>query len=330
MKRAISAILILSGVLAAQQFAKVGQAGAKFLTIPISPRAVGMGETYVSVANDPYTVFINPAGIANVKTRAIATTMLPYWVDTYVGGLAFVAPGKAGNYGIFLGGLMSTGFQEWRLEENGDITQGDEFSYTAMQMGVSYAQYFTDKFSFGLNIKGVYEGFGPYASAWTFATDVGTYYKTGFRDLTLAMSMQNFGPDLKPSGTYIRWTYEQGAIKGDSSAEFSPYPLPLLFRVGMSMSLWKTEYQGLLLAAEITHPNDYVESYAIGMEYNLFNMLYLRAGNKFMFQEAENAPPSGGFSGGVGISFFRGAVDYSFSDMGGLPDLHRIGLSVSF
>jgi hypothetical protein len=330
MKRVISAVLMLSGVLAAQQFAKVAQAGAKFLSIPLSPRAVGMGETFVSVANDPYTVFVNPAGIANVKTKAVATTMLPYWVDTYVGGLAFVSPGKAGNYGVFLGGLMSTGFKEYKLEENGDITEGSTFSYTAMQMGVSYAQYFTDRFSAGLNLKGVYEGYGPYASAWSFAVDVGTYYKTGFRDLTIAMSMQNFGPDLKPSGTYIRWTYEQGAVKGDSSAEFSTYPLPLVFSAGMSMSLWKTEYQGLLLAAEITHPNDNVESYAIGMEYNLFNMLYLRAGNKFMFQETENAPLFGGFSGGMGISFFRGQVDYSFSDMGSLPDLHRIGLSFSF
>jgi len=274
------------------------------------------------VANDPYTVFVNPAGVANLDNKSVAMSTAPYWANTYVGGAVFNLPAKSGNYAVFLGGVMSPGFQEWKLDENDDIVKGSEFGYTAMQMGASYAQYFTDKFALGINLKGVYEGYGPYSTAWSFATDVGTYYKTGFKDLTLAMVMQNFGPDLKPSGTYLRWGYSGGEVTSDTS-EFSPYPLPLVFRVGMSMSVWKTEYQYMLLAAEVTHPNDNVETYAIGLEYNLFNMLYLRSGYKLQQDE-------GGFSAGLGLNFFRGQLDYSYSDMENLPDIHRVGISFAF
>jgi len=322
MKRILATTLILAGALFAQQFAKVGQAGAKFLSIPLSPRAVGMGETFVSVANDPYTVFINPAGLANLENKQVLTSMVPYWASTYLGGAAFTMPTRGGKYAVFVGGLMSPGFEGYELNENNEIVETGTFSYMAMQMGASYAQYFTDKFSLGITLKGVYEGYGSFSSAWTFATDVGTYYKTGFRDLTLAMVMQNFGPDLKPAGKFARWGYTGGAITSDS-VEYTPYPLPLLFRVGMSMSLWKTEYQYMLLAAEITHPNDNRETYALGVEYNLFNMLYLRSGYRFQQDE-------GGFSTGMGLNFFRGQLDYSYSEMENLPDLHRIGLSFAF
>ncbi len=321
MKRLL-ALLTIGGVPLWGAFAKVGQAGAKFLSILPDPKAVGMGETYVAVASDPLTVFINPAGVANIQKKGFAAAVAPWWVDTYVGGMSVILPGKAGNYAFFMSYLNSSGFQEWRLTESGDIEEGSEFSYTGMQLGGTYARYFTDKFAAGVSVKGVYEGYGPYSKAWTFATDVGTYYKTGFHDLVIGMAFQHFGPDLKPSGTFVRYSYESGEIQTDST-EFSPYPLPLIFRVGMAMSLVKSKDFYLKGALEITHPNDNVETYAFGFEYGLADMIFLRAGYKFGLDQ-------GGLSAGFGLKMAKVSFDYSFSDMEELPDVHRVGLGVSF
>ena len=62
----------------------------------------------------------------------------------------------------------------------------------------------TDKFSFGCNLKGIREDY-TYGSSNNFAIDVGTFYNTGWKSLRLGMVMQNFGPEMKPSGTYRNW-----------------------------------------------------------------------------------------------------------------------------
>jgi hypothetical protein len=54
-------LLLLPGLLYGQ--AKVGTAGAQFLELGVSARAVAMGEAFVAVANDATAVYYNPAGL---------------------------------------------------------------------------------------------------------------------------------------------------------------------------------------------------------------------------------------------------------------------------
>ena len=44
---------------------RIGTSAGNFLKIGVGARAVGMGEAFVAVANDPSTIYWNPAGVAS-------------------------------------------------------------------------------------------------------------------------------------------------------------------------------------------------------------------------------------------------------------------------
>lgn len=51
-----------------------GSTGANFLTFGQGPRAIGMGESQVAVAEDAYAAYWNPAGLAAMEYPQIAIT----------------------------------------------------------------------------------------------------------------------------------------------------------------------------------------------------------------------------------------------------------------
>jgi hypothetical protein len=71
MKYIIITLLVLGWSTAqAEQFAG-GQPGA-YARRPVGARAIGMGEAYVAVADDPFAVYWNPAGLAHLKQPTLA------------------------------------------------------------------------------------------------------------------------------------------------------------------------------------------------------------------------------------------------------------------
>ena len=65
MKSLLRMVIIISCVAQAQY--RYGTTAANFLEIGTSSNAVGMGEAYVSLADDAISAYWNPAGLANVK-----------------------------------------------------------------------------------------------------------------------------------------------------------------------------------------------------------------------------------------------------------------------
>ncbi len=86
---------------------------------------------------------------------------------------------------------------------------GRTFIAADFAAGLSYAQSLTDKFSVGSTVKFLQENLADeVAHGW--AVDVGTFYETGWRSLTLAMIISNFGPDMQFIST--------------------PFPMPIVFK----------------------------------------------------------------------------------------------------
>jgi long-subunit fatty acid transport protein len=315
-------VIVLSmGILSAQ--VKVGTSGATFLKIGLIPRSMAMGEAYVAVANDAGSVFWNPAGLANLKTKGMFVSYTNWLVSTYVPAFSYVTKmGNFGNIAVFASAVQSPDFEEVTIDENGTITvTGKTFSYTALNAGLSYARYMTDKFAVGVNLKFVYEGFGGYASAKSVAIDAGTLFWTGFKSLRIAMSLQNLGPDLRPSGEYSLYLLS-GSDLVTEARKRRAYKLPMVFRIGAAMEIIKSENQTLTIAIEGANPNDNEEVLSFGAEFKLNNMLSLRAGYAANKDE-------GGLGFGVGLKVQNIEIDYSFSDFGALTDIHRLGLNFS-
>lgn len=234
------------------------------------------------------------------------------------------ALGFTGVFGFFYSGLSSGEWEETTAEEQEGTNNFVE--YRAFQTGVSYARFLTDRFAFGINLKLVREDYPDFPrnphDVTGFAMDVGGYYKTGFRDLTIGLSIQHFGADLTPTGRYA--DYEDGSIVNPEE-EFESYPLPIVFRGGLAMTVFEMEQLKAQVAVDLIHPSDNLERYAIGGEVSILDILRLRTGYQYGKDDEVGA-----FNFGVGVAQqaavggFELGYSYAFGNY--MPAIHRISV----
>jgi hypothetical protein len=287
--------------------AKVGTAGAKFLDIGISARAVGMAEAYSAIANDVSAVYYNPAGLTQMFSREIMFTHINYPAGINFEFAAFAIPVEA------LAGVLGVGIYNLNT---GDIPlttygypngTGEYFAASDLAVTVSYARSLTEHFSLGGTFKYVGEYYDN-ESSHGWAADVGTLYDTGYRGFRIAMSIVNFGPDMK--------MVQQN------------YPLPINFKFGSSFNFIENPDHLAVFALEGAHPSDNLEQYNAGIEYWYLDKFSVRVGNRFNYD-------SDGFTAGAGIKWPLGEnselrVDYGYQDFGFLREIHRFSLAMAF
>lgn len=250
--------MVLPGLLFADIFAKTGTAGLQFLKIGIGARALGMGEAFTAVTDDISSIYWNPAGLA---LKAQDQVMFSH--TAWVAGInyEFVAFSKVTNLGTFgvSTALLHTGYMDVTEEELFDLT-GETFTCYDLMAGVTYANEFTDKFSFGANIKYVREMLDEYAVNGV-AIDIGSLYNTGWNNLTIGMAIKNFGPDLEyeldedGDGLLNEDPFDlidndgDGLIDEDRD-EF-PFKIPMGFSLGVAMDLYERDNQLLLASIQL-------------------------------------------------------------------------------
>jgi hypothetical protein len=289
--------------------AKVGTAGAQFLEIGVSARAVGMGDAFLAVSNDVSALYYNPAGITQLDNLELMASHIDYPAGITYDFLGAVYPSArlagvwgVGFYMLNTGDMPLTTYPHPLDEE--PFSSNQTFSAKEYALALSYAASLTDRFSVGLTFKFIDENYEE-ERAMGWAADVGTLYNTGFRGFKIAMVISNFGPDLK----FIQMGY----------------PLPMNFKFGGSMDLINNGSHKATLALEGSHPNDNLEKFNTGVEYWYNDLLALRVGNHF-----ENN--AGGFSFGAGLklklSKTKVGFDYSYHDFGYLTQIHRFSVSV--
>lgn len=106
------------------------------------------------------------------------------------------------------------------------------------------------------------------------------------------------------------------------------------FRVGFASDLigpshapWPSRTHRLTLGADANHPNDGPERVNTGLEYCFRELLALRAGYKFGYDE-QSWTAGGGVN--LGSSAQRIHFDYALADFGALDKVHRFSLGVAF
>ena len=308
----------------------IGTAGAKFLKIPVGARASAMAGASVASIDDASAVFWNPAGIVGVKSTALLVSYTPWWATTKLSSAVIVASLQdVGSIGVSVTSLTMDKMAV-TTEQEPEGT-GEFFDAGDLMIGFTYARRLTEDFSVGITAKYVNQRiWNETANGWAF--DIGTQYRIGFRDLTLAMSMTNFGPDMTFDGRDLSVTYDPNPnIPGNrlTPARLAPeeYPLPLHFQIGISMTVLNTDEVKVLLAADAAHPNDNSERVNVGTEVTVLNQIFLRGGYRFGY-DTERAT----FGAGVGVPLGGSTVtfDYSYALYDLLPNVHRVSLGVSF
>jgi hypothetical protein len=300
--------LISPGVThAARQFAKVGTIGGQVLKIGIGARAVGMGGAFVSMADDATAVYWNPAGIARIQKGVLSINHTAWLADigyaqaTYLFHTRFL-PGTIGVHARSL-------FMDEQQVRTVFRPQGDGRSFDAgdMAVGVTYGRSLTDKFSAGIGVSYLQSTLASYTgNALVF--DFGTLYNTGYRSLRIGMAIQNIGSDM---------TFIDDQVK-----------MPTVFRVGMSMNLYESGSQMLVMAGDFSHPPDNNERASWGVEYGFKEFFFLRSGYQFNY-DLERFSAGLGFKVAAALNS-EARIDYAYTDMGAMPPVHRISVDFRF
>ena len=326
----------------------VATTSAAFLEIGPGARSLGMGSAYVSVANDASSLYWNPAGIVNVLKPEVQSFYTPWLVETqYYYNTAVVPMGQYGNLGFSFTAITMDEMMVRTVQDPEPSEYGQKFDAGNISMGIAYAKKLTDRFSFGFQTKFIQESIWQ-MSAQGFAVDIGTLFITK-RDLRIGMSVSNFGGKLGMEGnnTLVDIDVDENIYGNndriDGNLGTAKWPLPLLFRFGLSREFTFASNMKCLFAVDAIHPNNNPEYLNIGLEYSAMDMVFLRVGKSHTFYELSfleegesiGIGPEHGLSFGAGVKYQipRGPViniDYVFTDFGIFNNIEGYSISFTF
>jgi len=323
---------IISG-LHAQNLTKSGTTAAQFLKIDVGPRAIGMGGAFTATADDISAAYWNPAGLASNLSGEAFFNHTDWFLDValeFVGAAVHV-PG-VGTIGGFVSALTMDDM-DVRTEELPEGT-GERFDAGGLAIGLSYARNLTDRFSIGFNAKYISE-YIWHSKAAGFALDIGTIYRIPIKnEFRIGASISNFGSKMKLDGRDLIDIKQVGGTGGNlinTKTDIDAYELPLTFRVGVAMDVWKTEGSRLIAAVDAVHPNDHTEYLNSGMEYAWNEIFMIRAGYKSLFEKDTEQ----GLTAGFGIhyrlmDYVMLKIDYAYQEFGRLTDVHQFAFGIKF
>lgn len=306
---------------AAKIYHSAGSTSATFLKLGVGARAVGMSGAFTGVADDPYAIYWNPAGLASLEGEK----NIGFFHNDYFQGLKqefmlYSAPAEGLKFlksRALRSGVWGVGLNYFYtpkdMERRSGLNEGDPIAPISSSEGefgaydLAYSAGYGWKYGSGLSLGAALKVIRQHIdteSAGTAAIDLGVLkdFKWLGDGYTAGFSAQNIGPGVKFGRRY---------------------DLPLVFKSGLSRRLPES---GALIALEADKPIDNYPSFALGLEYPLIKMFYLRTGYRYRHTGNELGPWSG-FSAGVGVAFSRFSFDYAFAPFGELGNSHRFSLN---
>jgi hypothetical protein len=290
-----------------------------------------MAGASIAYTDDASSAFWNPAGISQVGNVDMHFTNLDWFglFDLNAAAAAYNLGGDNGVLGVhFIS--FSTGKIEITTEKQPNGT-GRFYDAADLALGVSYARRLTEQFRVGVSIKYVNQRIWN-ETASGISIDVGTQYKLDFNNLTIAMSMSNFGPDMRFDGPDLNYSILKDETVPNSrlapvKLNTEDFSLPLHFQVGVAMDIFHYNFIKMRGAIDVTHPNDNLERVNFGTEVSVFDRVFLRGGYRYNYDD-EKYTFGAGANIPVGSTLF--SFDYSYSVYDILPNVQRISLGVRF
>jgi hypothetical protein len=314
---------------------KIGTTAAQFLGIPVGARALGMGGTSVAAASDVGTIYFNPGAFSQAQRTEVLVSSTDWLVGSKLRWLgAMVNVDGTNAFGLSITQL-DYGEDQVTNEDNPEGT-GERWSAQDFAVALSYSRNLTDRFSIGGSAKYISQSIWN-ASASTFAFDVGLLFVTGFHDMRLGMSIANFGGNMTMDGRNLRKVIDIDPSDAGSNKlnmaklNTDPWPIPLLFRVGLAMDILKSELCTLTIESDALRPSDNVEVVNLGAEVTFLNIICLRGGYKSLFQTDSEE----GLTLGVGVKYAEPSsmgleVNYAYQQFGRFGNINTFSVAVDF
>ncbi|HXG01364.1 MAG TPA: PorV/PorQ family protein [Bacteroidota bacterium] len=338
MKRLFSIVTIACVLLAEHATAQLvpnlggqrtGISAFQFLKIGAGARAVAMGEAFVAVANDASALFWNPAGVVDLPANQVIASHTAYVVDISHEFFGI-------TYKLDEGQAVGLSFAALHMDDMEITTEtqpfgtGRFFSFGDVAIGATYSNKMTEQFSFGATIRYAEETLDVLKMR-SVMIDLGTLYWTGLGSARFAVTISNFGADVKPKGQVT-------LAGGGTLNDFQSFSLPTMFKLGIAMEAIEDENNRLTTSVQLNHPNDNAEHFRVGFEYAFRNTFFLRGGIKRTIGQKllgrdETSPEDFTLGAGVAVelsNLTRVSADYAFARFGDLGAIHRFSLLFTY
>ena len=314
---------------------KTGTSAASFLEIGVGAKAKGLGGAFTALASDVSALYWNPGGLVNTENVSFSVNHSEWLADTKSQFFGLVFPF---SNNIALGFSFNTlNYGDKRPVRTIAQPEGTGEFYDALDLavGATFAMRVTDRFSFGITGKYISQKIW-HETASALALDVGVLYKTQLEGFNIGTSISNFGSDMKMEGRDLVRAYDAddnnySNDKLNVLLKTDEFPLPLIFRFGLSYEFEFIEDNGLTIAADLVHPSNNNIYANTGIEYNFQDLLKLRAGFETLFHENSEQ----GLTLGVGIDNpFANTLDfslnYAYVDWGRLGYIQQFSIDLGF
>ncbi|HAX61186.1 MAG TPA: hypothetical protein DCX95_01305 [Elusimicrobia bacterium] len=275
-----------------------GTTSAQFLNIPVSARAVALGDAYTGYAADSGVIEYNPAGLGNLYTNDIRLSNLFYFEDTAIQSLTLVLPKKKFVLG-FSGKYLNVKDTERDISGN----DKNDFYITNWSVLFGAAYKITPDFFVGLSARNISEKLKDKKASGA-ALNTGIYLTLPKQKIDLGVSVVNIGQGLK-------FIDERD-------------PLSLTLKLGGS---WGITHKTTLLVEVIQQKDISSLRQRLGLEYHLTEPLWLRLGWKIDQRKFDNYT---GFTSGFGLRYNKFYLDYAFVPHYDLGVSHYVTMGLRF
>ena len=292
----------------------------QFLKIGPDARAAGMAGTSTAVVNDVSGLYWNPAGITGLDTvhTAFMAAHTLYFADVNLSWAGAVFRKKQSYFGISLSSLNSGDMKV--TTETQPFGTGQTFRVVNQTLGFTYARKLTEQFAFGATARYAREAIADVVVN-NAVFDLGFQYDIGLANTRFAVSVSNFGLNVKPSGKV-----QVLEVNGSSTAtNFEKVSVPAIFRIGFAWDPIKTAENQLTVTTQLNHPTDNNETLGLAGEYIWNKVLFARAG--YELGQDESGIPA--FGAGVQLTRHFGLLrfDYGYNNKERLGNVHRFTVS---
>jgi len=292
-------------------FAGSSITGGITLKQTLGARPLGMGEAYISLADDINSIFFNPAGLTKISVTEISATYMNNIADTFYTFVGAAIPINRLQTNLDIGMstlgislfVLSGGKMEVNYPDGSTETICPQTDYLGI---VSYSYQLLHNLSIGGNIKFLSSTLAQQVSAYTFALDIGAIYnRLLFDELSTGVVVKNMGLPLK---------FEK---ESDN--------LPLQGSIGLTYNLICDKSNKFIFSIDVSKDLDTPLHLNCGTEYNYKvskkETFSLRLGYKFGYE-------LDGLTGGLGVQSDMYSLDYAFNLKSTLPTNHIFSVTI--
>jgi len=243
---------------------------------------MGMGGAYTTVVGSSESLYWNPASISRVENTVFQFQKADWLVDTRLSTFSFSYPARRSiSFGIYINHLDYG--EDIVTTVDHEFGNGDYWNASDMVIGGGLSWVITDRFSIGTVLKYIRSNIYN-ESAASVASDIGLLYISQKRNIRFGSSISNIGLNMAMDGKdllkKIDLDNENSGHNETILAKLktNEWPLPIIFRIGLSGNFKLSKHTKLLLSTDAVLPSDDFEHLNIGFELTVYENLFIRAG----------------------------------------------------